>query len=91
MRAGLVPIINDWCSIPLPEDLKNIGLIDGEDNSEEIIEDISEKIGNAALITSDRYRHLVQMTLKESEKYTQDSYTQTYNRAINQIVYGVTE
>ena len=86
MTAGLVPIINKYTGVCLPSDFDDLALVDGAKDSKEIIDDMSEKIHFATQIKEKEYRELVNKTLEESKKYTQENFSKTYKKAIENIL-----
>lgn len=80
MKAGLVPVINPWtgilvegCGISMPE---------GGD----IIKTVSQTITSASSMSVEEYNRLVQGTLEKSNLFTQEAYTESYTRAIEEVM-----
>lgn len=81
MRGGLVPILTEEVGI----NLGNFGFkLDGP--RENLIERIKSVARQAAAIPEDEYRKRVYMTLEDTAKYTQASFTQTLSIALLQIM-----
>jgi glycosyltransferase involved in cell wall biosynthesis len=80
MKAGLVPVINPWTGI----NVENCGITLKEDGN--IIDTINEEIGKIATIKQDEYENLVNCVIKKSMKFSQESYTESYKLALQEIL-----
>lgn len=80
MKAGLVPVINPWTGI----NIENCGITMKEGGN--IIETISHSIDKSSKLGQKEYESLVAATLEKSRLFSQDSYTETYENAINEIM-----
>ena len=80
MKAGLVPVINPWTGI----NIENCGITMKEGGN--IIETISHSIDKSSKLSQKEYEGLVAATLEKSRLFSQDSYTETYENAINEIM-----
>jgi len=79
IKAGLIPIINSWTGI----------IIDDEgikmDEGGHIINTITNAVNEAASMTSDEYKHMLNRTLKKSQLFSQKSFIESYSKALNTI------
>jgi hypothetical protein len=80
MKAGLVPVINPWTGI-LVNDC-GISMSEGGD----VIQTIKCTINKASLMTEQEYNQLVQSTLKKVNIFSQESYTESYTVAIEEVI-----
>lgn len=80
MRCGLVPVINYENSI----EVGNFGFL--IDNSDGLVAGTMDVVRKAASITAENYSDRVFNTLKDSAKYTQGSFSTTFENAILEIM-----
>lgn len=80
MKSGLVPVINPWTSIRT--DGCGIELSDEDD----LIENVKIGTSLAAGLSTQEYDALLRGTLIKSSLYSQDSFTQSYTEAIEEII-----
>lgn len=80
MKAGLVPVINPWTGI-LVNDC-GISMSEGGD----VIQTIKCTINKASLMTEQEYNQLVQSTLRKVNIFSQESYTESYTVAIEEVI-----
>jgi glycosyltransferase involved in cell wall biosynthesis len=80
MKAGLVPVTNPWTGI-LVNDC-GISMPEGGD----VIQTVKYTIDKASSMKDQEYNRLVQSTLKKSEIFSQEAYTESYMAAIEEVV-----
>ena len=80
MRAGLVPIINSWTGI----NVEGIGIQLAEEG--DIIQTIKDETDKASLINTMDYSTMVTNTLRKAQKFSQDSFTQSYSAALDYVI-----
>lgn len=80
MRAGLVPIINSWTGV----NIDGIGIQLEEDG--DIIQTIGDETDKASLIGGTEYSTMVTNTLGKAQKFSQESFTQSYSEALDCVI-----
>ena len=80
MRAGLVPIINEWCGI------KGADQIFSYMRDENIPFEIESSIDIASSLTNTEYEEKVRKTLVLSEDYTQASFVKSYGDSLDKLL-----
>jgi hypothetical protein len=82
MRAGIVPIINSWTGICVDD----CGLLMSDKG--DLISNITSKTNEAVGITKEKYKLMVQNTLKKAELFSQQSFTDSYLNALKSFLEG---
>jgi glycosyltransferase involved in cell wall biosynthesis len=80
LRAGLVPIVNHETSV----NTGDFGFL--MEDKTNIIEDIKMWVKHASNLDDQEYRRRVDGTVQESLKYTQASFTESFNNALENII-----
>ncbi len=80
MKAGLVPIINKWTGI----NVLNEGYLLSDEG--DLIDNICKTIVLASSCSKEKYKELVNNTLKKAELFSQSSYTESYRKSIQEIL-----
>ncbi len=80
MKAGLVPIINRWTGI----NITNEGITMSDDGNK--IENIEKAIANASCVSDQEYAIMVQNVLRKSQAFSQQSFFETYSKAIDLVI-----
>ncbi len=80
LRAGLVPIVNHETSV----DTGDFGFL--MEDKTNIVEDIKMWVKHASNLDDQEYRRRVDGTVQESLKYTQASFTESFNNALEIII-----
>jgi glycosyltransferase involved in cell wall biosynthesis len=80
IRAGLVPIVNPWTGILID----NNGIMMQEEG--DIIETISKTISSASKMNDSEYENLLRGALEKSNKFSQESFIESYSAAIDQVI-----
>jgi len=78
MKAGLVPIINPWTGI----NTRDLTLSEDGD----LIEEIQSKTNEAKNLDDERYLNLVSKTLDKSFSFSQNSFTDSYSKALLKVI-----
>jgi hypothetical protein len=76
MRAGLVPVINEWTGINT--DTCGFNIVDNDNN----IKNVQDTLRHLENLDKNEYYHHVEKTLEKSKIFTQDEYTKSYSAAI---------
>jgi glycosyltransferase involved in cell wall biosynthesis len=80
MRAGLVPIVNPWTGINVDDE----GYVMSERG--DLVEIVSSTVSMASSCDPDLYSKKVDLTLKKSNLFTQESYTKSYSEALDEVL-----
>jgi hypothetical protein len=80
MRAGLVPIVNDWTGI----NITNEGINLSEEG--DLIQNITGALTRAVTVSQNQYRVMVRNTLEKAAKFSQESFTESYTEAISKVI-----
>lgn len=80
MRAGIVPIINDWTGI----NITNEGFVLSEDG--DLIQNISDTVNIAGSVSKEHYDEMVCHTLGKASLFSQESFTESYTKAITTVI-----
>ena len=80
MKAGIVPIINPWTGI----NIENCGISLSDDGDK--IENIKKAIIQASKKTDEEYNEMVDRVNKKSTIFSQQSFTNTYAAALDQVI-----
>jgi hypothetical protein len=80
MKAGLVPIVNPWTGILV----EGCGISMSESGN--IIDTISQTVNSSSSMSKEEYKLLVQGTLEKSHLFTQEAYTESYTRALEEVM-----
>lgn len=83
IKAGLVPIVNPWTGILIDDE--GFEMKEGGD----IIKTITETVNRASSLTSPEYRRMLVQTVKKSQLFSQDSFTQSYAKAIDTVIESI--
>ena len=78
MKAGLVPVINPWTGI----NTEDLTLSEEGD----LIEEIQSKTNEAKNLDDERYLNLVSKTLDKSFNFSQNSFTDSYSKALLKVI-----
>lgn len=84
MKAGLVPIVNPWTGILIEDNLNGIILPDNDPN--DIIKTIREKVLFASSIKEEKYSLLVKNNNNCIDKYSQKGYIRSYEDCIDRVI-----
>ena len=82
MKAGLVPVINPWTNIGIEDNVNGILMSDEGD----LIENIVDKVRYSSSISKEQYKLLVENNNKNASKFSQESFTQSYSKALDYII-----
>ena len=82
MKAGLVPIVNSWTGILIEDGFNGINIPDTGD----IISHIKEKTDYASNMDDKTYENLVLNNNKRSKVFSQEGFSDSYEKAINKIL-----
>lgn len=80
MKAGLVPIINSWTGIKIEE--CGISIHESNDNISSTI----SAINLGAALKESEYNLFVNKTLEKSKLFSQESFTESYHKAISRVL-----
>jgi len=82
IKAGIVPIINSWTGILVENEINGFTLNEKGD----IISDIIDTCEAASNITTEKYNTLVNGVIKKSKLFSQESFTQSYSKALDIVL-----
>jgi hypothetical protein len=80
MRAGLVPIINDWTGINITTE----GFVLSEEGN--LIDNITNTVQAASNVSKKEYDALVSNTLAKAELFSQESFKDSYTKALSTVI-----
>jgi glycosyltransferase involved in cell wall biosynthesis len=80
MRAGLVPIINEWTGINITDE----GFLLNESGN--LVQNIYNTMQESSQVTEQKYKKLVERTLTKSALFSQESFTDSYRKAIDLVI-----
>lgn len=81
MKAGLVPIINEWTGINITNEgflLRDAGI--------NIIDEVQSVCESASKIDEEKYSYMLHATLEKSRLFSQESFTVSYESAILEVI-----
>jgi glycosyltransferase involved in cell wall biosynthesis len=84
MKAGLVPIINSWTGIHVDNDVNGIIMSDDLDTA---INEIHVAITQAAKYDYCQYELMLDASLKDSQRFSQESFVKSYTACIERVIH----
>jgi len=82
IKAGLVPVVNPWTGILIDEEVNGFLMSDEGD----LIENVSKTIERVSKISRQEYQKILKNSLDHAELFSQDSFSSSYNKCIEEIL-----